>query len=160
MEENNVEEKGTKKVKVSFKFLSILLVILIAVGGYGAAYYYFNQYKQTKIVLDNPEVASQNEVKDITEKLGKIYLLPEGEEPTVATVLDKEKLKDQPFFSKAENGDKVIIYSKSQIAILYRVSSNKIITVAPVSLQQPEASSAPTTVKSTDKAVPSEAPAN
>jgi len=64
--------------------------------------------------------------------------LPKDEEPTIATVLDKEKLKDQLFFAKAENGDKVIIYSKNQKAILYRPSINKIIDVAPISIAPPQ----------------------
>jgi len=133
------DTQETKKArKISFKFISILVVILVAAAGYGAAYYFYNQYRQTKIVLDNPQVASQNEVKEITDKLGKIYDLPKDEEPTVATVLDKEKLKDQAFFAKAENGDKVVIFTKSQLAILFRASEGKIITVSPVSLQEPQ----------------------
>ena len=158
MEENNIEEVKTKKSESSFKLFSVLFVLLIALGGYGAAYYYFNQYKQTKIVIDNPEIANQNEVKSITAKLGVIYQLPEDETPTVATVLDKEKLKTQPFFAKAENGDKVIIYSKSQTAILYRVDANKIITVAPVSLQQPEPSTAPKNIEKEKVMVPTAEP--
>ncbi|MFZ3301179.1 MAG: hypothetical protein WA152_00515 [Microgenomates group bacterium] len=129
-------EATKHKGKSSFKFFGVILVLIIAGAGYGGAYYYYNQYKETKIVLDNPEVASQNEVKEITDKLGKIYELPKDEEPTVATVLDMEKLKDQPFFSNAQNGDKVIIYTKSQLAILFRVDANKIITVAPVAIDQ------------------------
>lgn len=125
-------------IKNKFKFRFIYLVIIIAIAGYVGTYYYYNKYKETKIVLDNPQVASQNEVNDIKEKLGKIYELPTDEEPSVATVLDVEKIKDQPFFAKAKNGDKVVIYSKAQVAILYRTSENKIINVAPVSLDQPE----------------------
>lgn len=136
-----MEEQTTPKTskKTGLKFFVVLIVLLIAGAGYGGAYYYYNQYKNTKIVLDNPEVASLNEVKEITEKLGKIYELPADEEPTVATVLDVEKLKDQPFFSKAQNGDKVVIYTKSQLAILFRMNDNKIITVAPVAIDQQEA---------------------
>jgi len=135
------------KGKSSFKLFGVILVLIIAGAGYGGAYYYYNQYKETKIVLDNPEVASQNEVKEITEKLGKIYELPKDDEPTVATVLDVEKLKDQPFFANAQNGDKVIIYTKSQLAILFRVNDNKIITVAPVAIDQ---QANPETVKETE----------
>lgn len=125
-------------VKGKFKFSFIYLVVIVAILGYVGTYYYYNKYKETKIVLDNPQVASQNEVNDIKEKLGKIYELPTDEEPSVATVLDVEKIKDQPFFVKAKNGDKVVIYSKAQVAILYRISENKIINVAPVSLDQSE----------------------
>lgn len=141
-------ETTKHKGKSSFKLFGVILVLIIAGAGYGGAYYYYNQYKETKIVLDNPEVASQNEVKEITEKLGKIYELPKDDEPTVATVLDVEKLKDQPFFANAQNGDKVIIYIKSQLAILFRVNDNKIITVAPVAIDQQAAN--PETVEETE----------
>jgi hypothetical protein len=133
MEEVQTEKKSKS---VSFKLVFFILAVLVAAGGYVGSYYFYNKYNQAKITLDNPEVASQKEVQEITTKLGKIYALPEGEEPTVATVLDKEKLKDQAFFAKSENGDKVVIFTKSQIAILFRVTEGKIINVAPVSLQE------------------------
>lgn len=72
-----------------------------------------------------------------------IMELPQDEQPTVATVLDKDKLKDQGFFVKAENGDKVVIYSKARKAILYRESAKKIIEVAPIELSQAETSAEP-----------------
>lgn len=153
MEEVTTTTQSNKK-KSPFKMVLFLLVVVIALAGYAGAYYFYDQYQKTKIVLDNPEIASQNEVKEITSKLGKIYEIPQDEEPTVATVLDKEKLADQPFFSKAENGDKVIIYTKTQLAILYRVEANKIISVAPVSLQEPQGTDATTeTVSPTTKPV-------
>ena len=58
--------------------------------------------------------------------------LPTDETPTIATIADKDKLKDQPFFSKAENGDKILAFNKAMLAILYRPSVNKIINVAPI----------------------------
>ena len=136
--EETVPQSETKKKSFGLKFIGLLIAILVASGGYAGAYYFYNQYNQAKITLDNPEIASQKEVKDITDKLAKIYALPEGEEPTVATVLDKEKLKDQAFFARAENGDKVVIFTKSQMAILFRVSEGKIINIAPVTLQEPQ----------------------
>ncbi len=122
--------------------LPILILILIIAGASGT-YYYYQKYQQAQFALDNPDLTAQNEVRILTDKLGKLIELPTDEEPTVATVLDKEKLKDQGFFVKAENGDKVVIYSKSRKAILYRESTNKIIEVAPIDLAQPEATSTP-----------------
>jgi hypothetical protein len=62
--------------------------------------------------------------------------LPVGETPTVATISDKEKLKDQPFFKMAENGDILFAYTTAMQAILYRPSTNKIINVAPITINQ------------------------
>jgi hypothetical protein len=58
-------------------------------------------------------------------------VLPD-EQPTLASVTDKSKLSDQPFFQKAENGDKILIFVQSRKAILYRPSIKKIIDVAPI----------------------------
>lgn len=124
--------------------LTILVIALIGAGALGT-YYYYSKYQQAQAVINNPEQLAQNEVKSLTAKLGKLIELPTDEEPNVATVLDQEKLKDQPFFAKAVNGDKIVIYSKKKIAILYREGENKIIEVAPLTLAEPEASVAPTT---------------
>lgn len=75
----------------------------------------------------------------MTEKVGKLIALPADETPTIATVEDKTKLADQAFFSAAENGDKLLIYTKAQKAIVYRPSTNQIINVGPISID-PQAS--------------------
>ena len=68
----------------------------------------------------------------IINQVGKLMLLPIDETPTVATIADKNKLADQPFFTQAENGDSILIYLKAQRAILYRPSINKIIDISPI----------------------------
>lgn len=111
----------------------VIIAIFIAVAAVPSVYFY-NQYQKAQESLKNPQKAVNEETKKIIEKVGKLIDLPKGEEPTVATITDKNKLKDQSFFSKAENGDKVLIFGKAQKAILYRPSTNKIIEVAPVNL--------------------------
>lgn len=88
-------------------------------------------------VIDTSSSTSMMDEKEslaIVAKVGKLISLPKGEEPTVATVTDKEKLSDQPFFKDAENGDKVLIYKQSSKAILYRPSTNKVIDVTSVNI--------------------------
>lgn len=138
------------------KMFVIILVLLLIGAGVGGTYYFYDKYQKAQFALDNPELTAKTEVDILTGKLGKLIELPTDEEPSVATVLDKEKLKDQGFFVKAENGDKVVIYSKSRKAILYRESMNKIIEVAPIDLSQPESSPSPSPKNVTPEPAPAE----
>jgi len=122
------------------KIILAVFVLLLLATSSGTAYYFYSKYQVAQDKLDNPEIAAQTEVRILTDQISKIMVLPTDEEPTVATVLEKEKIQDQPFFTNAENGDKVIIYTKAMKAILYRPTENKIIEVAPIEISQPEAS--------------------
>jgi len=118
------------------KNLKILLIALIVVGSTGAAIYFYSQYQTIKT---NPDIIYQQENKEILLNLGKHMQLPQGEEPSIATVLDFTKLKDQKFFENAKNGDKIIIYNSARKAILWRPETNKIIEVAPLVLGEDQA---------------------
>lgn len=89
---------------------------------------------QIETLKKDPQSIAKEEIKQLTDKLTKLVVLPEGEDPVVATVTDKEKLKDQPVFAKAENGDKIVIYAKAQKAYIYRPSTNILIDVVPVNI--------------------------
>lgn len=129
------------KVKISSKKLLIasVIVILLALATI-PSYYFYDKYQKSQQLLKNPTEAARVEVKTLVERVGNHIELP-NEEPTIATVSDKEKLKEQAFFQKAENGDKVLIYTQTRKAILFRPSANKIIEVSTVNLGQapPEA---------------------
>lgn len=110
--------------------LSFIILILLALGGAGAGIYYYRQYTQAVKRAGDPKI----EVQDLLVKLGKLIELPVGEEPTVATVNDAEQLKNQPFFTKAKNGYRVILYTNGRLAILYDDVANKIINVGTISV--------------------------
>lgn len=115
------------------KIVISLGVILLIGGSFTPAYYFYTKYQKTKSLLTNPTEAAKEETRSVTNQLGKLMELP-NEEPTVATILDYTKLKDQPFFAKAKNGDKVIIYTKAMKAILFRPDTNKVIDFAPINI--------------------------
>jgi len=125
----NISEKFNKK----FILLFVFLVLFITATGV-AVYFYF-QYNAIK---NNPDSIFKQEAAQLTQKIGQFMELPK-EEPSVATITDKNKLKDQLFFANSENGDKLLIFTKVGEAILYRPSINKIIAVAPINLQTPQA---------------------
>jgi len=114
-----------KIAKISIKFLMVIIVLLSV----GAAVYFYNQYKEIK---NNPNKISVDEINSLTTIISKFMDLPMDETPTLATVTDKEKLKDQDFFKKSENGDKILIYANAKKAILYRPSTQKVIEFAPL----------------------------
>ncbi|MBX4201991.1 hypothetical protein KW803_03845 [Candidatus Saccharibacteria bacterium] len=131
------KKKLSAKVNKPKQLILWLLVALLFLAAVGAAAYYVNKYnesqKQVK-KLSNPTEVAKQESNLLIAKIGALTLLPKGETPTVATVTDVTKLKDQAFFASAQNGDKVLIYTQAKKAVLYRPSTNKIINIAPVNL--------------------------
>jgi hypothetical protein len=112
-------------------FIAFGLVLLAAVG---VAVYFYLQYQQSQDQLNKS--THSNEQAALISEVGKLIDLPTGEQPTVATVSDINKLKSQSFFARARDGDKVLIYTKAQEAILYDPLVNKIVEVGPISLTQ------------------------
>jgi len=108
----------------------LLLVLLIAGGVFGI------RYRPEILGLSKGREQVQQEADRLVEEVGKLIVLPEDERPTIATVTDVDAVKDQPFFSKAQNGDKVLIYTSARKAILYRPSENRILEVGLVNIQQ------------------------
>lgn len=113
------------------KTLLFLAIFILLIGSIGTAFYFYQQYQTIK---KNPDMISKEEVKTVTSSISRFMELPTDEEPTLATVTDAEKLKSQDFFKKALNGDRVLIYTKAQKAILYRPSTDRVIEFAPLSL--------------------------
>ena len=132
---------------------NIVLGLLIgAVLALIPSYYFYTKYQQAQKLLKDPQQASIDQTKSVVAKVGKLIALPTDETPSLATVQDKSKLKDQPFFKNAINGDKLLLFIKAKKAILYSESSNKIIEVAPINIQKPPAGSTTTPTKTPTKA--------
>ena len=113
-------------------FLKKMLIPSILILGLGI-------YAGISIIRFKPQLFNLNEIpKDqieatiLSAKVGKLMSLPTDEQPSIETITDLALLKDKPFFINAEVGDKVLIYEKAKIAILYRPSKNIIIkTLSP-----------------------------
>ncbi|MBX4200272.1 hypothetical protein KW790_02330 [Candidatus Parcubacteria bacterium] len=73
------------------------------------------------------------DVSGILSEVGKTILLPEDESPTIATVVDPRELRGS-LFSDSRVGDKLIFYSGTAQAILYRPSEKRIIAVGTLSI--------------------------
>ncbi len=118
--------KSNAVILISFATLTIVLA--------AAAGYFFVQWQKEKARSVNPTELAKKEAKELVAKVGKYMDLPVGEDPTVARVSDANKLASQPFFTKAKNGDQVLIYQQAKLAILYDPKANRILNVAPVNI--------------------------
>jgi hypothetical protein len=128
------------------KFMKVIVPVValsaVVIAGY--------LYMQVRTLKQNPQAVAQKEVADLVAKVSKLAVLPLDETPTVATVSDPEALKDQVFFASAQKGDKVLIYAQAKKAILYSVTMNKIIDVAPLNIGTQKSVTPPATKTTTD----------
>lgn len=111
------------------KIITPLLIAILVVMSTLTGYFYYKLNRLSSSTTSSKTSVSND---DLLLKVSKLILLPNDEVPTIATVTDLEKLKDQSFFSKAKIGDKVIIYSKAKKAFLYNPESNRVVEVAPI----------------------------
>lgn len=81
----------------------------------------------------SPEEQAREELAAAVAAVGQLMVLPEGDEPVLATVTDAETLtKQQAFFSGAVNGDQLLLFPKNLKAVIYSPSRNKIINAGPI----------------------------
>ena len=70
-------------------------------------------------------------LQEVEKDVGRHYLLPTNEQPALITVEDETKVTS-PFLKQAKNGDKLLVYAKAKIVIIYRPSIDRIVAVGPV----------------------------
>jgi len=125
--------KAPIKKRAFLRNFSIMLSLLVFVGAiFAAAFFYFKAQK----LESQSQVAAAVQATDTIAEVQKLIVLPTDEDPTVATVSDVEKLRSQPFFADAKDGDKVLIYTKAQKAILYDPTAKKVVEIAPLNTNQ------------------------
>lgn len=73
--------------------------------------------------------AAQKEATEVKSSLSKHLIFPDGDEPDIRKIT--EKVAD-PFFTKAEVGDYLIIFYKSRIAYIYSINKDIIVNAGVV----------------------------
>lgn len=148
--EPNIESPAKKdniRRKRGLKFSGRAKAIVFAVLIIGAmAGYITYQQLQLNDYRKNPTKAAQEEQSRITELVRKNYKIPtyveniDGKDvtkedtPEIATITDKSKLAGQTFFDKAENGDYIVVFPNSKVALIYREKTDQIINSGPVTV--------------------------
>ena len=124
------------KMKPLLKIALLALGVLFFCAALAGCGYFYTQYRK---ITSSPTWQAQKEYDATITALGKLMELPSGQ-AAVATITDVEKLREvEPFFEKAENGDRLITYSEALKAILYRPATGKIIDVVPLVINNNEA---------------------
>jgi hypothetical protein len=104
-----------------------VLVILVVLS---SLFFYHRGQQSTS--SSNAQSGNLQTTADVVQRVSRHILLPSGEQPTVATVTDASKVRNQVFFAEAATGDKVLIYAQTKKAYLYRPSIDRVIEVAPL----------------------------
>lgn len=118
------------KIRASFNKKSLIITGILGVillGGLVAWYEYNLQ--------QDPAIIYTKKLKTLTNQIGKYMTLPKDEDPISATVTDTKVLPHEIFFKNARNGDKILMYKKHKIAILYRPLTDQVITQAKLDFQ-------------------------
>lgn len=124
-----------KMLRVNPFYVATAILFIVLLGGAAFfGYQYFILQKQFQNSPAATQKAAQEEARKLVAEVGKLMVLPNNELPTVATVTDINKLKDQVFFQQAKNGNKVLIFTNAKLAILYDPQIHKIVNVGPVNI--------------------------
>ncbi len=126
------------KNKILAKLVIPWLLFLLSLGANG--YFSYRLYFAAK----SPAVeTSQQQIAGIIDAVSKLIVLPTDETPTIATVTNLADVqKEWPeLFANAKVGDKVLIYARSQKAILYDPTANIIVQLAPLTMGTASSSS-------------------
>ena len=108
----------------SFKRTAITLALFIPLLVLGVSFAY-RQYLE-----NTPAIIYAHKLQSMTQQVNKVVPLPKDEQPLVATVTDVTILPKEKFFSYAANGDKILMYRKHKLAVLYRPSMKEVVTEA------------------------------
>jgi len=130
-----IDDQKDIKSRSVFGFLKsrrfwFFVISVIVVCSLGLA---LNFYLKTEKLQSEIKLIGSSDTQEIINEVSKIIILPTGEEPRIVTISDVSSLQSQPFFVNAKNGDKVLIYSQAQKAIIYDPIGKKIVEVASLS---------------------------
>lgn len=129
-----VTHRKTRFVKIKKAHLVVASLMLLLAAGGVLAYKEYDKVKKENQSLSDPEQSARIESERVQREVASLIEVPTDEAPTIATVKDVGQLKNQPFYAKAQNGDRVLFYANAKKAILYRPSAKKIIEVATLNI--------------------------
>lgn len=133
----NVNSAYASIAKNKILLTSLIFVVILALIGTGFLYYQYQktakELKKVKSQTTTQDAVKPDEVKKLVAEVAKVARLPENETPSIATITDASKLKDQTFFKDAKNGDILLVYNNSGKAVLYDPKEKKVVDITTLS---------------------------
>ena len=133
----NVNSAYASIAKNKILLTILIFVVILALAGIGFLYYQYQktakELKKVKSQTTTQDAAKPDEVKKLVAEVAKVARLPENETPSIATITDASKLKDQAFFKDAKNGDILLVYNNSGKAVLYDPKEKKVVDITTLS---------------------------
>lgn len=129
--------RRSRRLSESFRSLlssKLFLIVLVVIIAMVPTYYFYHKSRVAEQQLNNPTIANKKAIDDIVSRVSRHIILPKDEQPTLASITDIDKVKEQPFFTNAQNGDKVLVYTQSRKAYLYRPGIDRLVEVAPLNV--------------------------
>jgi hypothetical protein len=118
------------------KFIKASIIFLIAVGLIVAVFVTYRLYSDSRAKLSGQNLPTAQVQKapetdqDVIERVARHMVMPTGV-PKVVTVKDVETLrKQEPFFAKAQDGDKLLVYSDE--VVLYSPRLDRVVEIAQI----------------------------
>ena len=126
---SDIEKQPPKSLTFIFRVVFIVVVFILGAFSYRLA------EEKGYIQAVTPQVQGVSESVDMVDtaaKISRLLLINTEEKPSVATIVDVEKLKASgtTFYENAKAGDKLVIYSDK--AIIFREEDNLIINIVPI----------------------------
>lgn len=110
----------------------VVVLVLLVIG----AYFFFSK-KQPSVSTTGTQIANQEEIQSLVQKVGKHLPVNEQEIPLVAIVTDVSAAKQQSpaFYQKAQNGDRLLVWQDK--AVLYSPTLDEVESVLVFQTIQP-----------------------
>jgi hypothetical protein len=128
----------------------LVIVLMVALGvlayvNYTKRVELADELKKLSVKMEQLQTGNDPQnvaaAKEIVDKVKRHIIIQGDVEPTVATIVDVDKLKERnDFYKNAKNGDNLVVTPTR--AILYDPKADIIIDVVPVQLQAPAAAGA------------------
>lgn len=125
------QRDGRKKRSTGGSFTIIVLIVALAVLGYG----YYKKSKEVARLADPAVVAEEvrKNTEKILEDVEKYMILPSEEQPLLVPIENGDVLKqEQPFYRNVETGDMILVFQSVGQVVIWSPGRQRIVNVGPI----------------------------